>query len=309
MPRTARERGLAAHRADLGHAHPGGDAQALAAGLHGVPRRGLHPARRRHPRPLRDRPALRGRAHLRRARERRRRIRRAPHPARGPALREGWLLELAGLLVGIAHTVPVPPAAGWTLERAMQRYCGRTDLDVMIFGDTHLRVGRVGRRRALREPRLPDAPEEPDGEARHDRLPRDRERPPAPEHLATHRARHRRLRLGALAPPDLGGLPCNNTLERAPDFVDKHTSLGPDDMRDEIRGHPKQPRTMAGPTRAVPRLPSILVRSCTPPMLDIVSLRLSYLQDQATHRAVCQDHTLALPITLSGVRRRVQRPV
>ena len=27
-------------------AHPGGDAQALAAGLHGLPRRGLHPARR-----------------------------------------------------------------------------------------------------------------------------------------------------------------------------------------------------------------------------------------------------------------------
>ena len=54
-----------------------------------------------------------------------------------PRLREGWLLELAGLLVGIAHTVPVPAQGGWTLERAMQRYCGRTDLDVMIFGDTH----------------------------------------------------------------------------------------------------------------------------------------------------------------------------
>ncbi|MYI82471.1 MAG: YfcE family phosphodiesterase [Chloroflexi bacterium] len=54
-----------------------------------------------------------------------------------PRLREGWLLELAGLLVGIAHTVPVPAEGGWTLERAMQRYCGRTDLDVMIFGDTH----------------------------------------------------------------------------------------------------------------------------------------------------------------------------
>ena len=52
-------------------------------------------------------------------------------------LREGWLLELAGLRVGIAHTVPVPPQGGWTLQRAMQRYCGRTDLDVMVFGDTH----------------------------------------------------------------------------------------------------------------------------------------------------------------------------
>ena len=54
-----------------------------------------------------------------------------------PRLREGWALELAGLLVGIAHTIPVPADSAWTLERAMQRYCGRTDMDVMIFGDTH----------------------------------------------------------------------------------------------------------------------------------------------------------------------------
>lgn len=54
-----------------------------------------------------------------------------------PRLREGWFLELAGLHVGIAHTVPVPAQGEWTLEQAMQRYCGRTDLDVMVFGDTH----------------------------------------------------------------------------------------------------------------------------------------------------------------------------
>jgi putative phosphoesterase len=54
-----------------------------------------------------------------------------------PRLREGWLLELAGLRVGLAHTVPVPDIGQWTLERAMERYCGRTDLDVMVFGDTH----------------------------------------------------------------------------------------------------------------------------------------------------------------------------
>ncbi|MYD66418.1 MAG: YfcE family phosphodiesterase [Chloroflexi bacterium] len=54
-----------------------------------------------------------------------------------PRLREGWFLELAGLRVGIAHTVPVPDIGRWTLEAAMERYCGRTDLDVMVFGDTH----------------------------------------------------------------------------------------------------------------------------------------------------------------------------
>ena len=55
-----------------------------------------------------------------------------------PRLREGWYLELAGARVGIAHTVPVPDIGDWTLERAMERYCGRTDLDVMVFGDTHV---------------------------------------------------------------------------------------------------------------------------------------------------------------------------
>lgn len=54
-----------------------------------------------------------------------------------PRLREGWLLTLAGLRVGLAHTVPVPDVGEWTLERAMERYCGRSDLDVMVFGDTH----------------------------------------------------------------------------------------------------------------------------------------------------------------------------
>ena len=56
-----------------------------------------------------------------------------------PRLRDGWALELAGLRVGIAHTIPVPEssAGGWTLERAMTRYFGRTDMDVVVFGDTH----------------------------------------------------------------------------------------------------------------------------------------------------------------------------
>ena len=60
-----------------------------------------------------------------------------PDQPEDPRLREGWFLELAGLHVGIAHTVPVPAQGEWTLEQAMQRYCGRTDLDVMVFGDTH----------------------------------------------------------------------------------------------------------------------------------------------------------------------------
>ncbi len=54
-------------------------------------------------------------------------------------LRESWLVELGGLKVGLTHDVPIPEfPPHLTLERAMQRYFGRTDLDVLIYGDTHV---------------------------------------------------------------------------------------------------------------------------------------------------------------------------
>ncbi|MEO9253970.1 MAG: YfcE family phosphodiesterase [Tepidiformaceae bacterium] len=54
-------------------------------------------------------------------------------------LREGWLLTLGGLLVGLTHDVPIPEyPPHLTLDHAMQRYFGRTDLDVLIYGDTHV---------------------------------------------------------------------------------------------------------------------------------------------------------------------------
>jgi putative phosphoesterase len=56
-----------------------------------------------------------------------------------PRLREVWLLDLAGLKVGLTHDVPIPEyPPHLTLERAMQRYFGRTDLDVLVYGDTHV---------------------------------------------------------------------------------------------------------------------------------------------------------------------------
>ena len=56
-----------------------------------------------------------------------------------PRLRESWLLDFAGLKVGITHDVPIPEyPPHLTLDRAMQRYFGRTDLDVLIYGDTHV---------------------------------------------------------------------------------------------------------------------------------------------------------------------------
>ncbi len=56
-----------------------------------------------------------------------------------PRLRESWLLDIAGLKIGITHDVPIPEyPPHLTLERAMQRYFGCTDLDVLIYGDTHV---------------------------------------------------------------------------------------------------------------------------------------------------------------------------
>jgi putative phosphoesterase len=54
-------------------------------------------------------------------------------------LREAWLLDLGGLRVGLTHDVPIPEyPPNLTLERAMKRYFGRTDLDILIYGDTHV---------------------------------------------------------------------------------------------------------------------------------------------------------------------------
>jgi putative phosphoesterase len=54
-------------------------------------------------------------------------------------LRESWVLDFEGLKVGLVHDVPIPEfPPHLTLERAMQRYFKRTDLDVLIYGDTHV---------------------------------------------------------------------------------------------------------------------------------------------------------------------------
>lgn len=53
--------------------------------------------------------------------------------------REAWVLEIGGLTIGLTHDVPIPEYPPHiTLERAMKRYFGRTDLDVLVYGDTHV---------------------------------------------------------------------------------------------------------------------------------------------------------------------------
>ncbi len=54
-------------------------------------------------------------------------------------LREAWLLTLAGLRVGLTHDLPIPEYPPHiTLDRALNRYFGTTELDVIVFGDTHV---------------------------------------------------------------------------------------------------------------------------------------------------------------------------
>lgn len=54
-------------------------------------------------------------------------------------MQEAWVLEFDGLSIGLTHDVPIPEyPPHLTLERAMTRYFGRTDLDVLIYGDTHV---------------------------------------------------------------------------------------------------------------------------------------------------------------------------
>lgn len=56
-----------------------------------------------------------------------------------PRLREAWVLEFDGVSIGMTHEMPIPEyPPHLTLERAMQRYFDRTDLDVVIHGDTHV---------------------------------------------------------------------------------------------------------------------------------------------------------------------------
>jgi len=54
-------------------------------------------------------------------------------------LPEARLLEFGGIRVGITHIIPIPQyPPHQTVERTMLRHFGRTDLDVVVYGDTHV---------------------------------------------------------------------------------------------------------------------------------------------------------------------------
>jgi len=61
-------------------------------------------------------------------------------------LRHSWLLDLAGVRVGLTHDVPMPEMPpNYTVERWKLRRFGTADIDVLVYGDSHVeRVDLVG---------------------------------------------------------------------------------------------------------------------------------------------------------------------
>ena len=56
-----------------------------------------------------------------------------------PRLKPSWLLELGGARVGLTHDLPVPERhPDYTVERWCQRRFGTTDVDVIVYGHTHV---------------------------------------------------------------------------------------------------------------------------------------------------------------------------
>jgi putative phosphoesterase len=53
-------------------------------------------------------------------------------------LREAWQVELGGLRIGLTHVLPIPEVGYYTLQAACERHFGHMDLDVLIYGDTHV---------------------------------------------------------------------------------------------------------------------------------------------------------------------------
>lgn len=61
-------------------------------------------------------------------------------------VREAWVLDVAGVQIGIIHDLPVPEHPPYlTVARAMQRRLGVEALSVIVHGDTHVeRIDQIG---------------------------------------------------------------------------------------------------------------------------------------------------------------------
>jgi putative phosphoesterase len=58
-----------------------------------------------------------------------------PHDDR---LREAWVLEHGGFRIGLTHHMPIPEQTHYTVAKAVDRHFDGADLDVIVYGDTHV---------------------------------------------------------------------------------------------------------------------------------------------------------------------------
>jgi putative phosphoesterase len=63
-----------------------------------------------------------------------------------PRLRYSWLLDLAGVRVGLTHDLPMPEIPpNYTVSRWKDRRFGTQDIDVLVYGDSHVeRIDMIG---------------------------------------------------------------------------------------------------------------------------------------------------------------------
>jgi len=62
-----------------------------------------------------------------------------PRQPDDPRLKNAWVLELDGLRIGLVHDMPIPENPPHLLvENALIRHFKRTDLDIVVYGDTHV---------------------------------------------------------------------------------------------------------------------------------------------------------------------------
>jgi putative phosphoesterase len=69
-----------------------------------------------------------------------------PIAADDDRLRYSWLLDLAGVRVGLTHDLPMPEIPpNYTVERWKDRRFGTRDIDVLVYGDSHVeRIDLMG---------------------------------------------------------------------------------------------------------------------------------------------------------------------
>jgi predicted phosphodiesterase len=69
-----------------------------------------------------------------------------PIAADDERLRYAWLLDLAGVRVGLTHDLPMPELPpNFTVARWKQRRFGTEEIDVLVYGDSHVeRLDVVG---------------------------------------------------------------------------------------------------------------------------------------------------------------------